>query len=216
MQEITLNQVKPEMEIQLNYLTAWFDFIDQSSSPSGTVSLKHARDIAKKHKDCPVKHWNELFAAVLDLDDDRALADARVKLRRFPPNTIELCQPADQWPIQKIKEIWMRAWEAKKLEMLKKEQVSDASGKLSNPGKIFFLKLVAESIREANKLTDANGMNYARKAMIRCGLSLEKGVWSEEMLSKPLQAIIDKYRENFEGIPVHDVEESDVEEDDDE
>ncbi|KAJ3068476.1 hypothetical protein HDU98_008360, partial [Podochytrium sp. JEL0797] len=68
-QEIALNRVKPEMEIQLDYLTAWFDFIDQSS-PSGIATLKHARDIAKKHKDCPAKHWNELFAAVLDRVDE--------------------------------------------------------------------------------------------------------------------------------------------------
>lgn len=48
---------------------------------------------------------------------------------------------------------------------------SGASGKLKNPGKGFFLKLAANSIREVNKQRDKNGVPYARKAMIRTGMA---------------------------------------------
>ena len=47
------------------------------------------------------------------------------------------------------------------------------SGKLQNPGKWFFLQLVADSVRGVNLQRDANGLTFARKAMIRCGLALD-------------------------------------------
>jgi hypothetical protein len=48
-----------------------------------------------------------------------------------------------------------------------------SSGNTKNPGYKFFLKLAAESVREVNKMRDKNGITYARKSMIRCGLSLD-------------------------------------------
>ncbi|KAJ3294944.1 hypothetical protein HDU79_010141, partial [Rhizoclosmatium sp. JEL0117] len=135
----------------------------------------------------------------------RALAIANVEIHDFPPNSTHLCQLTDQWPIQKIKEHWTHIWNAKKLDMLEKEDVSEVSGKLNNLGKPFFLKTAAKAVLDANKATDLNGMNYARKSMIRCGLSLDNGNWMEEMLSKPFQEIINKFRKNFDGKPVDEV-----------
>ncbi|ORY43287.1 hypothetical protein BCR33DRAFT_851053, partial [Rhizoclosmatium globosum] len=68
--EVANNRVVVDMQIQFDYLKAWFDFIDPSSSTSGADSLKIAREIANKYKDYPVKNWNELFTAVLARADE--------------------------------------------------------------------------------------------------------------------------------------------------
>ena len=47
------------------------------------------------------------------------------------------------------------------------------SGKLQQPGKTFFFKLAADSVRAVNAQRDRNGLTYARKAMIRTGLALD-------------------------------------------
>ena len=46
-------------------------------------------------------------------------------------------------------------------------------GKLTNPDKIFFFQLVADAIEDVNQLIDFDNMFYAKKAIIRCSLSLE-------------------------------------------
>ncbi|KAI9341697.1 hypothetical protein BDR26DRAFT_303734 [Obelidium mucronatum] len=63
-EEIASNRVQLDMEIQMDYLAAWFDFIDQSALV-GSASLQTARSVGIKYKDYPVKHWNELFASIL-------------------------------------------------------------------------------------------------------------------------------------------------------
>jgi len=42
---------------------------------------------------------------------------------------------------------------------------------LQNPGKLFFLRMVAETVRRVNEQRDQTSLTYARKA-IPCGLSL--------------------------------------------
>ena len=72
-------------------------------------------------------------------------------------------------------------------------------GKLKNPGKSYFLKYAADAVRDINKQMNVNGMNYARKAMIRYGLSLNiNGDWEVKRLSPQLQKIVTDFRENFE------------------
>ena len=44
--------------------------------------------------------------------------------------------------------------------------------KIINPGKRFFLKLAANCVRDVNRQRTSEGITYARKAMIRCGMSL--------------------------------------------
>ncbi|KAE8966541.1 hypothetical protein PR002_g28334 [Phytophthora rubi] len=74
------------------------------------------------------------------------------------------------------------------------------SGKLKNPGKRYFLTLAAKAVRRVNAQRDKNGLNYARKAMIRCGLSLDvDGKWRVEQLFSHLQEIIRKYPDEFTG-----------------
>ncbi|ORY38863.1 hypothetical protein BCR33DRAFT_768996 [Rhizoclosmatium globosum] len=113
--------------------------------------------------------------------------------------------------IQKVKECWTKIWNKEKLRMLENEDVSEASGKLKNPGKHFFLRTASQSVKDANSQKDSDGLSYTRKAMIRCGLSLENGEWKESMLSKQLQDIMNKYRENFDGTQVDEVVKSEQE-----
>jgi hypothetical protein len=63
------------------------------------------------------------------------------------------------------------------------------SGKLKNPDERFFLSMFAESIRAVDQKRDSSGLTFARKAMIRCGLSLGLGgAWCVGQLSSELQA----------------------------
>ncbi len=83
------------------------------------------------------------------------------------------------------------------------------SGKLENPGKRFFLKLAADSIRDVKSQKDNHGISYTRKAMVRMGMSLnynpdrgESTKWKEAQLFSNLQEIIAKLRVHFNGEPV--------------
>ncbi len=74
------------------------------------------------------------------------------------------------------------------------------SGKLTNPGKRFFLQLAAHSIEDVNREVDCDNISYARKAMIRCGLALGlDGSWSVGQLFPNLQEIIAKHLQYFQG-----------------
>lgn len=76
------------------------------------------------------------------------------------------------------------------------------------PWKDLFLKLAAESVRAVNLMKDKNGVSYARKAMIRCGLGLDlDGEWQESQLFPELQMIINNHRAHFDGTPVPEDEE---------
>jgi hypothetical protein len=109
-----------------------------------------------------------------------------------------LCQPADQFIIAKIKDAWTRRRESKKTKLIREQQWQNDSngrrgfsGKLKNPGKPYFLLLAAATVQDVNEEHDAYGMTYARKSMIRCGLSLDlDGVWKTEQLFPELQQII--------------------------
>ncbi|OAE29561.1 hypothetical protein AXG93_702s1140 [Marchantia polymorpha subsp. ruderalis] len=66
-----------------------------------------------------------------------------------------------------------------------------SSSALKNLGKTWFLKLAASSVRAVNLMRDRNGVSYARKAMIWCGLSLDiNGQWHSGQRSTELQEII--------------------------
>ena len=137
-----------------------------------------------------------------------ALAKLNAEIRKLPANATDLCQPADSFIISKIKDVWRREWERKKIDMIKDGLWSNEirgdgqwSGKLKNPGKRYFLKLAAQAVAEVNEQRDELGMSYARKAMIKCGLSKDAvtGKWQESQLFDHLQVIINKHREYFDG-----------------
>ncbi|RLN06831.1 hypothetical protein BBJ28_00026101 [Nothophytophthora sp. Chile5] len=144
------------------------------------------------------------------LDEDECrneLHQLKAQLRYLPANATDLCQPADSFVIAKIKDVWARRWNEKKIELVensswqnKQRKDGSWSGKLRNPGKRFFLELAAAAVKEVNQKRDSNGINYARKAMIRCGLSLGiDGSWSTEQLFPHLQEIVKKYPLHFAG-----------------
>ncbi|KAE9016497.1 hypothetical protein PR002_g13642 [Phytophthora rubi] len=74
------------------------------------------------------------------------LTKLNARLKFFPANATDLCQPADSFVIAKIKDVWARKWNEKKIDLIEDEQWQDSirkdgawSGKLKNPGKNFFL-----------------------------------------------------------------------------
>jgi len=147
------------------------------------------------------------------LDEDECteeLEKRNASLKFFPPNATDLWQPADSFVIANIKDEWRRLWNEKKIELIESnawqnKARSDGAwtGKLKNPGKRYFLSLAATAVRRVNALRDKNGLNYARKAMIRCGLSLDvDGKWCVEQLFSHLQEIISKYPVEFAGSSV--------------
>lgn len=102
----------------------------------------------------------------------------------------------------------MQRWQQKKSEMIQAESFSNNprggdfafSGKLHNPGKIYFLTLAASVARELNTRRDHQGITSARKCMIRTGLSLDlNGTWHINQLSPELQAIVKRHPEHFDG-----------------
>eukprot|EP00171_Calliarthron_tuberculosum_P002297 IDg2297t1 len=103
------------------------------------------------------------------------LGKSKTKLEFLPKNTTDLCQPADSFIIQKIKMVWRRKWDEKRLEMIQNNEWVDwknGSGKLPNPGKTFYLKLAASVIKEVQNSRDKDGVLYTRKAKIGCGMEL--------------------------------------------
>ncbi len=69
-------------------------------------------------------------------------------------------------------------------------------------GKTFFLRLAADVIREVNMIRDKDGVSFARKAMLQCGLGLKNGVRKFSQLKPELQGIIRENRSHFDGEPV--------------
>jgi len=75
------------------------------------------------------------------------------------------------------------------------------------PKNRFFLRMAAEAVCRVNEQRDQTGLTYARKAMIRCGLSLDiTGEWHEKQLNRDLQIIIEKHRQHFESLAVPDLD----------
>jgi DDE superfamily endonuclease len=143
------------------------------------------------------------------------LANIVPEIRLLPNNSNHLTQPADVFLVQNIKQAWQRGWDAKKVEMIKDgdwKSATHSSGKLKNPGYMFFLKFAAESAREVNKLRDKNGIPYARKSKIRCGLSFDlNGVWRVKQLFPELQKIVKEYPSHFDGPHLNDEDYSKLE-----
>lgn len=134
--------------------------------------------------------------------DENILAAAevlRTTINYFFPNATDLIQPCDSFIIQKIKDAWRKRWDEHKLSLLRNNAWTEG-GRLPNPGKAFFLRLAAASVADVNAQRDENGISYARKAMIICGLALNtNGRWEERQLKPELQNIINKHRALFEN-----------------
>eukprot|EP00644_Phytophthora_capsici_P015214 jgi/Phyca11/40919/gw1.98.86.1 len=109
---------------------------------------------------------------------------------------------ADRFPIQRIKMHWRRLCEKRNMDAIRRGewmQGTKASGSLANPGKKFFLETAAECIRLVNAEIDKDGVNWAKKTMLLCGLDVGKdGKWCVEQLSKPLREIVERFPADFE------------------
>jgi hypothetical protein len=133
-------------------------------------------------------------------------------LRYLLPCSTHLCQPADTFIISKIKDAWTKRCKAKKIQLIQTNAWQNTaradgqwSGKLTNPGKRFFLQLAADSVEDVNKEVDCNNMSYARKAMICCGMALDvDGSWSINQLLPHFQDIVAKHVQYFQGQDVPD------------
>jgi len=104
-----------------------------------------------------------------------ALQNISTVIKFLPQNCTYLCQPLDSFIIKKLKGYWGSEWGRKLIELIRDEQWSvgqNASGMLLNPGKQYYVELAVRSVAHVNSMVDVNGLSLVRKAMIRCGLSL--------------------------------------------
>eukprot|EP00171_Calliarthron_tuberculosum_P023739 IDg23739t1 len=123
-------------------------------------------------------------------------------LRKLPPNATHLCQPLDSFIIREIKAEWRKEWfKEKKLRTLAGD-FANISGKVNHPPRSWYMRLAVHCVNVVNAKRDEDlNISYARKAMIRCGLSKDvDGVWRKEQLFKNLRAIVDKHAANFHGV----------------
>ena len=131
---------------------------------------------------------------------EKACDGINTKIKYLPPNATHLVQPCDSFVIQKIKRAWSTEWETYKMQMIKPNKWKDSSGKIANPGKTYFLKLAARSIRQVNQQRDDDGLTYARRAMIITGMALNtNGLWEVYQLTPDLQRIVRKHASVFEA-----------------
>ena len=78
-----------------------------------------------------------------------------------------------------------------------------ASRKLLNPGKKYYMNLAVRYVEAVNAMQDDDGIPVVRKAMIRCGLSLNtNGQWETTQLFQHLQDIIGRHPMEFAGMDV--------------
>lgn len=146
----------------------------------------------------------------------KCLRNITTTLQILPPNATHSIQPAGSFIFQEIKEVCRKLWDECKFGCIKTREWMDSangksSGKIRNPGKSFFLHLASEDLRQVNAMRDKNGVQYARKARIKTGMSSNlNGRWEKSQLKDDLQTIITKHGNRFEGEPV-DVECADLE-----
>lgn len=176
------------------------------TGPKGWMDSSNMLEWLKERrvmKELPGNKIRELFidnCSGHNLNEEIVEAAEQIKtnIHYFPPNTTEFIQPCDALVIQMIKTAWKKRWDSYKLGLIQ-ANAWEKNGKLPNPGKAFFLRLAADSVRDVNKLRNTDGITYARKAMIICGMALNiNGKWEEGQLKPELQNIIKKHRDEFE------------------
>lgn len=81
----------------------------------------------------------------------------------------------------------------------------NGSGKLTNPGKTFYLKLAAVVLQIVERDLDEDNVSYVRKAIMVSGMALNLiGQLDMRQFFPHLQEIVEKYSKNFAGSPVFD------------
>ena len=86
------------------------------------------------------------------------------------------------------------------MEQIRANNWSDCSGEIKNLGKKYFLLLAKQAVQDVYNQRDADGITYARKAMIRCAISLNlNGRWEVETLKPALRRIFHGRKAHFDG-----------------
>lgn len=126
------------------------------------------------------------------------LGTCQTELKRFQPNSTTVAQPLDQLLLRCFKSEWRKRWYAKRNELVCEGEYTN-TGRVRNPGKYFFLRLVKEIVDELNGRTE-HGMSLARRSLMICGLIPGlNGVWSVQQLTPKLREIVENNMEYFEG-----------------
>ncbi|POM60316.1 LOW QUALITY PROTEIN: hypothetical protein PHPALM_30834 [Phytophthora palmivora] len=169
------------------------------STKKGWMTQKLFRECLKEkramHGDVHVRKkiiYLDNCSGHLEAEECRTELDAiNSDLTFFSPNATDICQSGDAFVESKIKDAWKAKWDEKKIERIKNNcwgKHGSWSGKLQNPGKLFFLQFAVEAVKAVNLQKDKNGISYGRKAMIRCDLSLGmEGTWSVDQLYPHIQ-----------------------------
>ena len=119
----------------------WMDqtlFSDYFVEPRAFQSDVHGRSKFIWVDNCTGRNMTPRLTTILEVNN--------AILKYLPPCSIHLCQPADTFIISKVKDAWTKRWEAKKTDLIASNAWQNTpqadggwSGKLSNPGKRFFL-----------------------------------------------------------------------------
>jgi len=130
----------------------------------------------------------------------QSLEPLRTELKRFLSNATTLVQALDQYLIRIFKAEWRKRWELKQAELCITE-VYTAQGRISNPGKHFYLQLVKDVIDDLNERTTDRGISLARESLICTGLAPDiDGVWKISQLTKELQSMVNAHMDCFNGL----------------
>ncbi len=102
-------------------------------------------------------------------DGDEMLATSRMELRFLPPNSTDLCQPLDSFPIKKVKSLWRKycAEEQRRLMTGKKK-----SGTLMEHGRLVNFPSIPRLLLGIIKVTLRASSIFMGHIMIR--MLLEK------------------------------------------
>ena len=131
----------------------WMDqalFVEFFADPRAFQADIHGRQKLVWVDNCTGHNITPRLTAVLEV--------RHTTLKYLLPYSTHLCQPVDTFIISKVKDAWTRQWKAKKTELIatrawQNNPRADGqwSGKLTNPGKRFFLQLAADSVEDVNQ-----------------------------------------------------------------
>ncbi|GMF41526.1 unnamed protein product [Phytophthora fragariaefolia] len=102
--------------------------VSYRSSPKGWMNTKNFREYLQEPRAMCSDWMGREKTIFLDNcsghlgqeDCKEELDGLNADLRYLPPNATDLCQPVDSFVIAKIKDIWSRKWNAKKIELIEK------------------------------------------------------------------------------------------------
>lgn len=121
-------------------------------------------------------------------------------LNRFTSNATTLIQPLDQYLLRIFKEEWKKKWEQKRAELIPIGAYT-STGRITNPGKHFYLQLVKDVVDDLNQRVSPRGLSLARESLIHTGLAPDAdGIWKISQLTSELQAIVQENIEHFNGL----------------